>query len=75
MSLADAVLSAIGRNSGRDELSEVDVLFADNENLRNAEILADLFANVRPQPYVVPIERFAGMTVSGEERVPFRFGR
>jgi hypothetical protein len=31
--------------------------------LKEAERLADLFAEVKPQPYVVPIQRFAGLPV------------
>lgn len=34
-----------------------------SEALREAERLSDVFQEVRPQPYVVPIERFAGLPV------------
>lgn len=34
-----------------------------DEALREAERLADVFEEVKPQPYVVPIERFAGLPV------------
>ena len=33
-----------------------------DEALREAEKLADVFEEVKPQPYVVPIERFAGLS-------------
>lgn len=36
--------------------------------LRDAELLADHFSNVRPVPYIVPIERFAGLQSLGEEK-------
>lgn len=34
--------------------------------LADAERLADQFAEVRPQTYIVPIEKFAGLPVMGE---------
>ena len=40
--------------------------------LADAERMAEQFSDVRPQPYVVPIERFAGLPVVGESRVSMR---
>jgi hypothetical protein len=39
--------------------------------LCDAELLADLFSDVRPIPYIVPIERFAGLPILGEEKSSF----
>ncbi len=36
--------------------------------LVEAERLADLFSEVKPVPYIVPIERFAGMSVFNREK-------
>lgn len=44
-----------------DRGAEVETDLADA--LKEAERLADLFKEVKPQPYVVPIERFAGLPV------------
>ena len=35
--------------------------------LAEAEKLADLFDDVKPQPYIVPIERYAGMPLCRQE--------
>ena len=35
--------------------------------LEEAEKLADLFDDVKPQPYIVPIERYAGMPLCRQE--------
>ena len=32
-----------------------------SDSLKQAEALADLFADIKPTPFHVPIERFAGM--------------
>jgi hypothetical protein len=40
--------------------------------LAEAERLSDLFADVRPQPYIVPIERYAGLPVYGEAKSVIR---
>ena len=37
----------------------------EDEALREAVRLSDLFDEIKPEPYVVPIERFAGMPVPG----------
>ncbi|OYU19694.1 MAG: hypothetical protein CFE34_03910 [Rhodobacteraceae bacterium PARR1] len=37
--------------------------------LADAEKLADLFSEVRPQAYVVPIEKYVGLPVLGEARL------
>lgn len=39
------------------------------EALRDAERLADLYSDVRPDPFVVPIERFVGLPILGEARL------
>ncbi len=52
------------RLSTLSETTEQDRLAA----LSAAERLADLFADVRPVPYAVPIERFVGMAVECRTR-------
>ena len=42
-----------------------------DEALREAVRLADLFDEIKPEPYVVPIERFVGMPVPGSARRKF----
>ncbi|MEP1144956.1 MAG: hypothetical protein ABJH52_14650 [Henriciella sp.] len=39
----------------------------DTAEIREAERLADLFDSVKPVPYVVPIERYAGLPVFREK--------
>lgn len=34
-----------------------------DDALKEAERLADLYSDVKPKPYIVPIERFAGLSV------------
>lgn len=50
----------------RDSLGQapevVDVIERD-EALKEAEKLADLFQEIQSQPYIIPIERFAGLSV------------
>lgn len=36
--------------------------------LEDAERLADLYADIKPEPYVVPTERFVGFTVFSKTR-------
>ena len=43
----------------KTRMSTVDL----DEALLEAERLSDLFREVKPQPYVVPVERFAGLPV------------
>jgi hypothetical protein len=38
--------------------------------LADAERLADEFAEVRPQSYVIPIEKYVGLPVMGETALP-----
>lgn len=52
------------RLSTLSETAEQDRLVA----LAEAERLADVFADVRPVPYAVPIERFVGMAVECRTR-------
>lgn len=40
-----------------------------DDALNEAERLADLYADIRPEPYAVPIERFAGLPILGESKV------
>lgn len=54
MTLADIV---------HERLLALDAEVSLNAALLDAERLADQFANVRPTPYAVPIERYVGMTV------------
>ena len=37
--------------------------------LAEAEKLADLYSDVQPVPYIVPIERFAGLPILGESEI------
>ncbi len=46
-----------------DRTQDVEDFVAMDEALREAERLADMFEEVKPQSYVVPIERFVGMPV------------
>lgn len=57
---------------------EVQRLIAESEDvvdfelqgaLRDAERMADEFSNVKPVPYIVPIERFAGLPIVGEHKL------
>jgi hypothetical protein len=40
-----------------------------NAALKEAERLADLYADVKPIPFAVPIERFVGLPVVGESKI------
>lgn len=37
--------------------------------LREAARLADLYSDIRPEPFVVPIERFVGLPILGESKI------
>ena len=37
--------------------------------LADAEKLADQYSDIQPVPYVVPIERFAGLPILGESEI------
>jgi hypothetical protein len=54
MSLVDQVTETLARAS-EDATN--------GKAIAEAERLADQFADVKPTPYVIPIERFVGMTV------------
>ncbi|WP_299911791.1 hypothetical protein [uncultured Paracoccus sp.] len=49
--------------------AQVDVDLSLQGALADAERLADEFAEVRPQSYIVPIEKFVGLPVLGETLV------
>lgn len=51
------------------ENAPVDVELTLQGALADAERLADEFAEVRPQSYIVPIEKFVGLPVMGEASV------
>ena len=57
MSILDEVHASL-----RNTNAVVDTTASDNA-LREAERMADLFSDVKPQPYVVPIQRFIGVPV------------
>ena len=53
MSLIDSVKQRLSELSDTEQSGS-------NEALKNAEKLADEFADIKPVPYVVPVERLAG---------------
>ncbi len=54
MSLTDQV---------REAIASIETAADHDEALRRAEMLADQFADVKPAPFAIPIERFVGMAV------------
>jgi hypothetical protein len=54
----------------REALAESDQVagFELQGALRDAEELAERFSDVKPVPYVVPIERFVGLPIIGESK-------
>ena len=63
MSLVVDVKEALHRSQ------DVENSVAKNEELREAARLADLFDEIKPQPYIVPIERFMGIPVPERDRL------
>ena len=53
------------RDTLKNTQVEVDVTLTGA--LADAERLADEFSEVRPQRYIVPIEKFVGLPILGEE--------
>ena len=42
---------------------------SDEQAPKDAERLADLFSDVEPQPYIVPIQRFVGLPVFSDGEI------
>ena len=47
----------------QERIAELSNVAASHDPLVEAERLADLFADIKPTPYSVPIERYVGMKV------------
>lgn len=60
MSLVNAVKQQVAK------CDDVEGLLDRDEAIKEAERLADLYSDVRPDPYVIPIERFVGLPIRGE---------
>jgi hypothetical protein len=55
-------------------IEDTGMCISDNleHSLAEAERLSDMFADVRPVPYIVPMERYYGFPVVGEARQPVK---
>jgi hypothetical protein len=53
MNIVDKVQSALGRDSNNQPKNSA--------ALAAAERLADMYADIKPIPFIVPIERFSGL--------------
>lgn len=60
MSILKQVQEALA-NSKQEHVPEL------NDALVEAERLSDQFSEIKPSPYIVPIERFAGLSACSKE--------
>lgn len=59
MKIVDKVKSSLASSNTNNDV-------ALSAALAEAERLSDIYAEIKPIPYIVPIERFAGMTTYRE---------